>query len=754
LITKWNETNPTQMVRFIEGPFRALAAKAGHPDTIDSATFFEQIGLTKEQRSWTQNKDFLRFVFQNARQALADGGLTRHELQNVINSWNEMQKDKPLSVVVNNQGDFERISNTDGSKTASGQKTISTASITRALGIPVMSIDNKEFVEFALTKGSHLAPGGFTKDEIHRVIELWNQTNPTKPIALTDNGFTRMASIDGSTDSINSNELLNAIGLSRTDRMWGNNQAFLKFLDTDPEAKQRSSDGLTKNDITYLIQRWNTVIHRAKPLEHVIEDPMTFEKLARKDNNLQSISRDEISTALGRNHILNQGKLENFRGIWDRLGLPFTYESLMETVNKGYTYVSCRDNRPMELGTALNLTARKTGVTDIHSTWSQAQVEQNEVDSYNPFNKFEEELEQRQQARNRYIAEENSYLKTVRDRLGRELTPQEEQHYRLAHSYDLAAQQIVNSFGSAYTSLTGLDRQDAPYAFAALDFLASIPASIVISGKQLVLARSDLPTYVSTAVTHAPETFSALLQSFNALEPGISGEERFGRSLNALTIVIGALKFGPKSNPSAKMQASRCGFPATEAEFFSVVNESLKGREVPPHLKSFLEKQGYKLDPNVPSGIPDGTVVNIIRDNTPTTLLDQYRSVSQNMVAKELRFLAEDQLPPLRKLDRTISNHQLAKKLEASFATLKEVLSSSTDEASFLRLINSDSVLTGNGRPWYAHHVTIGSKKYISICPLGHSGQAPRIYIRFDRDPSGLGSKIAEIIWDPEHNKT
>ena len=100
--------------------------------------------------------------------------------------------------------------------------------------------------------------------------------------------------------------------------------------------------------------------------------------------------------------------------------------------------------------------------------------------------------------------------------------------------------ELGGTLGKVYQAQTGLRPEDAPYAHAALDFLGGL----ITSPLQMAKGAAYGVQHPVEAARNTPQLLGDALTSVNAFDPNISGPDRFGRLLNAVTMVAGGVHFG------------------------------------------------------------------------------------------------------------------------------------------------------------------------------------------------------------------
>lgn len=457
-----------------------------------------------------------------------------------------------------NQNTKEKVDTKPATTPTTGSLPVTDKDGARKENAPRSFAMEKEFLKFLLVNGDKaFQGGGLSKGELKQLISQWNRQNSNSPLKFDDAAFTRMASRIGLSDKVNRDEIFISLGKGREERAFQNSKPFLNFLLTN--AKEAQSDGgLTLEEVQRAAAVWNKMNFQ-KPMEWVTVSYDGFNKIALRDSSRSSrgevtISLDElkyfagVDTGSSTNSKLDgrlvSGDLKNWESRWPE-SLPFSYKDFQFALDQqlravklrpGYTRVG-KDHIPIR--DAMSLVSEKTGVTSFSSSMTETGREQYQVNEMNPFRDKEQHYVKRNsqatvRARFLDIAVAAEELKR-----GRRLTEAERMHFERGYDADRAVAELASLPGNLYQKLTGLKREDAAYAYAALDFLGGFSATPGALAKQGILARQDLSIYLRDVFANAPENAVEILRSINVFDASAPPEERFGRSLNALAVLVG-----------------------------------------------------------------------------------------------------------------------------------------------------------------------------------------------------------------------
>ena len=198
--------------------------------------------------------------------------------------------------------------------------------------------------------------------------------------------------------------------------------------------------------------------------------------------------------------------------------LPFSRQSLQKSVDLGLSSVQGHNGSAIPIAEAL----RQSGHGSWQSSGTNTQMEQAQTEALNPFvgNSFQT-----------HISPDWTYSKAFAQG---------------AEGVHTLAEQMLNGFykgvqqtfyGSG-ADAPGLTRQEAPYAYAAVDSVSGL------LGGTLGLASSAFKAMEDPL--HSPQvladTFKGIVTAINPFEPGIEPADRFGRSINLALMFAGGLE--------------------------------------------------------------------------------------------------------------------------------------------------------------------------------------------------------------------
>jgi hypothetical protein len=218
--------------------------------------------------------------------------------------------------------------------------------------------------------------------------------------------------------------------------------------------------------------------------------------------------------------------------------LPFTQESFQHSIDHELSVVQTKEGLPFPLDKAMKMVGRKTNQTSFASSKSKDQIE----------------------------AEDNGAVRNLfQEHRGND---HDGKKWNTLSDY---AHNIASVPSEAYENSTGLSRDDAPYAHAALDFLGGLAAGPSAIG---AAAQYTVENPIQ-AVKNVPGLTVDFLRSINPIEPGIQGHERFGRMLNLILAMEGGIK-GAKGIRSMIQSgelyrvAGKMGIPEAEAKALAI----------------------------------------------------------------------------------------------------------------------------------------------------------------------------------------
>lgn len=158
-----------------------------------------------------------------------------------------------------------------------------------------------------------------------------------------------------------------------------------------------------------------------------------------------------------------------------------------------------------------------------------------------------------------------------------------------------------------YEEISGYDRQEAPYAFAALDFVGGL-----LSSPYHIAASADLLAENPKAwFSDVPRVMGGFLNSINVLDGQVSGPERFVRALNFVAALEGAkggiLKFRDLVADVPRMTelANKMGWDPKAGQLRDFLKEYAKQIKVEPRSAYTRPEPGLQEPPATPQ-IPVG----------------------------------------------------------------------------------------------------------------------------------------------------
>jgi hypothetical protein len=348
------------------------------------------------------------------------------------------------------------------------------------------------------------------------------------------------------------------------------------FLSFTLEAARRAGHPLGFNEVKALADQWNK--QHANRNSRVVVTESEFLKLALRDPHGASDGQLRLSAAIlnyvahgqipkGLSHaqqeILLHGDLKRWEKHWDKVQppMPFTFKDFMDSLNHNYSAVKLRpglhgkDGKPsIEMMKAMELIGRRMGVGAFRASISPQQAEE---DSYNYTPIGQQNFEKRKAQITQMRKEEETAVNKWKVEHGREPTDEERRHIILGAGWDKLIRQLGCLPSKVYSKLTCLSAEDAPYAFAALEFLGGIIASPAALVKQGVMLDKNAVLYIKDVLLNAPENTIGIFKALNVFDPNISGPERFTRMLNVVALLAGSrdggfLKGLENAPPSAK----------------------------------------------------------------------------------------------------------------------------------------------------------------------------------------------------------
>lgn len=178
---------------------------------------------------------------------------------------------------------------------------------------------------------------------------------------------------------------------------------------------------------------------------------------------------------------------------------PFTEQAFQHAINQGFSVVAPKsgDGPGIRISTAMARVRKIPGQGEIKANVNPSQAE--DIQMWRDFHAGD------------------PGLAAERKRGPRAIT------------LDETVQQFATGFGVAYEKATGLTREDAPYAYGALDFLGGLYAAAPMAVRSAKYAK-DNP---GEAVLDIPRVLGNAVTALNFADPNISGPERFTRALNA-----------------------------------------------------------------------------------------------------------------------------------------------------------------------------------------------------------------------------
>jgi hypothetical protein len=498
-------------------------------------------------------------------------------------------------------------------------------------GLKVLEVPRKEasdsFDHSSLKTGLSIS-----KDNLRKFLSAAQQLN------LNTNGGAEISALFKQDDLLVKHQKISSTprsdgGTSKAttaDPSFARNPDFLSFT---LEAARRAGHPLGFNEVKALADQWNK--QHANRNSRVVVTESEFLKLALRDPHGASDGQLRLSSAVinyvahghipkglsqAQQEILLHGDIKRWEKYWDKIQppMPFSFKDFMDSLNHNYSAVKLRpglfskDGSPcIEITKAMQLIGRRMGVSAFQASISPQQAEE---DSYNYTPIGQHNFEKRQAQIAQMRKEEAETVRKWAAEHGRPPSDDERRHIILGASWDRLITNLGCTPSHVYSKVTGLSTADAPYAFAALEFLGGIIASPAALVKQGVMLDKNAALYIKDVLLNAPENTIGIFKALNVFDLNISGPERFTRMLNVVALLAGSRsggflkglenappaaraamrealqEIGPVRMSSRRMQAGAI-FPSMSAvDIASLLKYKIK-------LKDTLYEKLQKLDP-------------------------------------------------------------------------------------------------------------------------------------------------------------
>ncbi|MCS6961666.1 MAG: hypothetical protein NZT61_04085, partial [Deltaproteobacteria bacterium] len=177
-------------VTWDEKTFKALAERSGSPDHVNRRELYEMAGLKLNDRDCLKDERFLRYLIQNHYDKLCGYGISRGELNQIVNQYNRKHPNNQVRLYVET---FEKISTFNGI-----EDRISKSELENHLGLQIRRVaekDNKQshlvvkksysallhkpFVDFLRQQAIKNPPpeGQITEGFVQNMVAKYNQTS-------------------------------------------------------------------------------------------------------------------------------------------------------------------------------------------------------------------------------------------------------------------------------------------------------------------------------------------------------------------------------------------------------------------------------------------------------------------------------------------------------------------------------------------------------------------------------------------------